>query len=122
MKYQPIYAKGEIFVRFKDPFGPGFAEEWGSYIGYELSDETTEGDYFIFKTEEGKENEALKKFESYPEFVDWGELRDLKLESRVKNHDEAIEMIDEFSDLNLPDDRYNKKLEDVIHYLEKLKQ
>lgn len=86
------------------------------------NDEDYLEDIYVFQTEIGKEEEARKKFEEYPEFVEWTGRRDLKLERRwkclEKIVDDAQNLVD---DSELPDNVYDAKIDSLIEELKKLK-
>jgi hypothetical protein len=118
------HAKGEILVCFKRNCGKDFARELGSWPGYVLSGERYDfgANVFIYKTEEGKEKEACKKFRAYEEFVEWAELRDLKMEARWKALDEVIELIDVLrSKADVSEEEYYKRTGEILLKLKKIK-
>lgn len=123
MEYRPEYAKGQILVVFKNNCSEDFACDFGRTIGYRLSDEDYKHiDAYIFKTELGKEKEAIERFKAYPEFVDWADLRDIKIESRWDSLEQAIDKVQELYDnIELPDNQYNQKLDEICIYLKQLK-
>jgi len=119
------YAKGELLVKFKVPdylqiLPKEFAESMGyEYIGdWELADEIC-----VFRVPENKENEAIKKIISRKEYVDWAEQRCITYEKRVLGLETAIGELEELRDnAELPKKEYNKKIEEIIGYLEKQKE
>ncbi|MDD3150988.1 MAG: hypothetical protein PHV68_09150 [Candidatus Gastranaerophilales bacterium] len=123
MEYKPKYARGQILVVFKNRCNDRFARDFGKTLGYQLMDEKYEhGEAYLFKTELGKEQEAKKKFAAHFEFVDWAELRDIKIETRWSGLEQAIIKIQELYDnVEIPDDFYSQKLEEIRHYLKQLK-
>jgi hypothetical protein len=119
MGYEPEYAKGQILVVFKNRCGEGFAQDFGKTLGYRLLDETYEhGEAYIFQTEVGKENEAKERFAAYSEFVDWADLRDIKMEARWNSLEQAIAKIQDLHDnVEIPDNSYNQRLKEIIEYI-----
>lgn len=122
MEYVPEYAKGEIRVSFRDKFNDDFVRAFGKALGYELIDEKDSfsgPDTYLFRTELGKEREARDNFEQYSRFVLDTDLIDNKLESRYKTLDNVISAIEDLSndDLEIPDDLYNKRLEEIRNSL-----
>lgn len=145
-KYSPEYAKGQILVSLRDfPNVRGIllnldpietAHNLGKKLRYPLKAvENLSGkwyrkeedeDYleyaYVFQTEVGKEEEARKRFEEYPEFVEWTELRDLKFERRWKGLERIVDNAqDLISDSELPDNVYDSKIDSLIEKLKKLK-
>lgn len=102
--YIPEYVKGQILVGYKDLFAPCFAEDLGMHLDFPRMYSWKYGKRVeIHQTPEGKEDEALIKFREYPEFVQWAEKRDIKLErrwKRLENYKRELESIDceHFSD------------------------
>jgi len=102
----PRYSEGEILVRYRDVDSKGVcldaARVMGRIIGYELTGEEYRHaeDVFIYRTEVGREEEAIRAFRDnqYRKFVDWAERRDLNLESRFDSFEEAARMLEEWSD------------------------
>lgn len=126
-KYEPNYAKGQILVCFKleKDCGKEFAKTFGEFIGYALGDEEYDhgNNVFIYKTEIGKEKEACGQFLTHGDFIEWAELRDLKLEFRWDRADRTLEMIKSlYDDAASPDDEYAREIDSIINYLEKLKK
>jgi hypothetical protein len=119
MTYKPKYAEGQILVIFEGECNKLHAEYFGERLGYELDDEEYKhGDAYIFKTEAGKEKEAIEKFMAHPEFIDSAELRDIKMEERFSKLEKLLDMVQELhNDVELPDDQYNQRLGDIKHYL-----
>jgi hypothetical protein len=122
-KYVPEYAKGEILVKFKGSKSSDFARDFGKGLGIMLSEESYEhGDCFIYKTAVGKERKAITHFSKYPRFVDWASLRDKKIESRWGSLEEAIGMMQDINDnVEISDKAYDKKIDEIIVYLKRLK-
>ena len=124
MKYEPEYAEGQILVHFKIPVAHGFAETLGEFLGYKALEESySYGDnVFIYETGKGKEKQALKKFLEQKPFVDWTNRRDIKLEKRWEDLEIIIGRVEELRDNSeLPDKEYNRKLDQLCNYLQKLK-
>lgn len=121
MGYKGRHAKGEILVSFRNNCGnKNFARIFGKAIGYELSDEEYERgtDCFIYKTKVGKEKEACERFEELSDFVELACRRDVKLESRWKDLENAIEMLRDIHDnVELPDKEYTEKIKEIADYL-----
>jgi hypothetical protein len=125
MGYEPKYAEGQILVGFKGQCSKHFAREFGERVGFEMSEEPYDhGEAYIFKTELGKETEAIEKFLSYDEFVGGACLRDLKMEARWESLDKMIELARSMYDdsSGLPDEQYNQRLDEMIKYLHGLKE
>lgn len=108
-KYSPEYAPGEILVAFEGGnLGKEFAREFGSRLGYSIAPgEYSHGNgIFIYKTAEGKEEEALLNFKAQRKFVSWAERRDLKLERRCYldyNPTEKQSVLTEWEDFSTRD-------------------
>jgi len=113
MPYKPKYAKGQILVEFKRATSQEFARTFGKQIGFEFADEDYEhGLYAVaYKTKPGKERQAIKKFKSYPDFVKWAYLRDIKLEARWNHLEEIAEEVKAISDdaSTLSDREYERR-------------
>ncbi len=120
-KYCPDYAKGQILVAFK----PGtdasyeFAETLGEVWGYKLDDQWEHGDNtYIYLTPVDEEENACELLRSKKDFVEWSERRDLKLENRWKDIEEAIKNLSSLCDnCELPDNTYKKRLYEAINPL-----
>ena len=120
MEYQPEYAKGQILVHFKRPYSDAFIREFGETLGYTLLDNEERAGH-VFKTEPGKEEEALNKFKSFSDFVEWTDYRDIKMESRWESLEEAIDLLQQLHDnVEIPDNEYNTKLREIQDYLQKI--
>jgi len=122
--YQPNYAQREILVVFKGfpDMNDNFAKIFGQIIGYELlgTYEHSESDY-IFQTPVGQEDKACKEFASHEKFIDCASRRDLKLDKRWNELEEAERKIQDLHEnADLPDDEYNKQLQKIIEYLQSL--
>ena len=127
MKYEPDYAKGQIIVDFKDNVSnDGFAESVGTLLGYkllpkkDLYDETTNtycnSPGYIFKTPEGKEDEAIKKFLSskFGENIEWACRRDLKFERRKESLGDISSLANNLRDsIEAPDSDLEKELNEL---------
>ncbi|MCA9487680.1 MAG: hypothetical protein KC516_01825 [Nanoarchaeota archaeon] len=87
-QYFPLWAKGEIMVYFEEGVSEGFAKDFGSALGYEFI--PSDGPWYLFKTEVGKEKETMNEFLSYKKFVNGVERRDLRLEKRFNFIDGLI--------------------------------
>ena len=124
MEYEPDYAKGEILVFFRLDCGQGFASDFGQHIGYKLStDSYDHGDAFIFKTEVGKEDEAIKKFTKYSEFISGAEFRDLEMERRWEGLERVVDEAEVLrGDVALSNDVYNQGLDKIIVFLKGLRK
>lgn len=121
--YSPEYARGQIFVLFKRDYDLEFVKEFGETLGYCLSNEDyLWSSFYIFQTKVGEEQAARQRFESYSEFVESTDLRDLKLESRWGGIEKIIEKIEDLSDeMDLPDKVYNSRIDEIINNLRKIK-
>ncbi len=119
MEYVPNYANGQILVVFKPALSYDFIYDFANKLGYPLikiPDSYSVG--HIFKTNIGDEKKAIKQFKKYTKFVEYAELRDLKLEERVQKLDQAIEMINNLSEnISLPDELFKGRLNDISKYL-----
>ncbi|GAG06253.1 unnamed protein product, partial [marine sediment metagenome] len=123
MPYEPGYAKGEILVCFRTGCNRLFASGFGAALGCTLSDEDYEhgNNVFIYKTEEGEEKRARRRFRAQDTFVDWVELRDTKMESRWESLECAISKLQSVrGNVELPDDEYCRKLKEIADYLQGL--
>jgi len=145
-KYSPEYAKGQILVSWRafpevrgiqlnvDP--DETAHALGEKLGYPLKAiENLSGkwyrkeedeDYlpyaYVFQTEVGKEEEARKRFEEYPEFVEWTGRRDLKLERRGRDLEKIVDDAQVLLyDLEISDKIYDSRIDSLIDALKKLK-
>ena len=123
MNYEPEYAKGQILVVFKNGGGEGFARDFGEKIGYKLLDKKYEpGDAYIFQTTAGMEREAVERFSTYSEFIDWADFRDIKLETRLNGLERTIARIQDLRDnVELSDDSFNTKLEGIMSCIQQLR-
>jgi hypothetical protein len=124
MKYKPRYAKGQILVAFKD-VSEGFARDFGEKLGYTLgenSEYNKDMDFFTYDVPENKEKKACNDFKKYSKFVEWTSLRDLRLEERWSNLEEAIRMTESIRDnCEIPKKEFEGKIEKVIGQLKKIK-
>jgi hypothetical protein len=140
--YEPGYAEGEILVCpreatlfDKDPradFGDEFFRTVGLLKGYLLSNEQHDGTWYIFKTKPGEEKAAIDYFSKLEikssdnttiKPVDWAVRRDLKLERRWKDLEELISLAESLRDNpELGKKGYNKQLDKIIDYSQKLKE
>ncbi len=122
-EYFPEYAKGQIFVFFKRDYALDFVKEFGKTLGYILSDENYPwGSFHIFQTKVGEEQAARQRFESYSEFVESTDLRDLKLESRWRGIEDIVMKTRDLDDaVYLPDKAYNARIEEIINHLRDIK-
>lgn len=97
-EYVPEYAKGEILVCFFDKVE--FGEKFGSALGYELSENQWNHaeNVVTYKVPVGQEDEAIRIFTGYREFVDWAEKRDLKQEKRWGQLENIVRAAEELRD------------------------
>jgi hypothetical protein len=125
-RYKPEYAKGQIIVCFKNnnyDMGPAL----GKHLGYELMKDETKNqpsEVFIYKTMEGKELEAQKKFSKYTEFVEWAMRIDIKAERREENLETLVSKAGDLRDecSEFPDSKYNANLNKLIDYIKSIKE
>lgn len=126
MKYEPEYANGEIIVFFrynKEGIGEDFASAFGSYLGFGLKEEWERGDYaFVYNCPDGKEEEAIEKFTKLVTFVDGSCRRDLKMERRWDEIEEAERMIEGLGEEcdHLSKYMYNNRLTRISDYLNRI--
>lgn len=123
--YNPTHAKEQILVCFKIDCGEAFARDFGRGTGYTLSDEQYKYGHnvFIYNTVEGEESKACEVFRAYSDFIDWAELRDIKMESKWQSLKEIITMIESLRDnVEIPDKEYYEKIHGIIASLQKLKE
>jgi hypothetical protein len=127
MGYVPEYAKGQILVVLKTT-GNNFARTFGERLGYRLANKRRDDllevadliGCFVYDVGEGREQEAIKQFESYGQFVEWADRRDLKWESRQKSLEEAIDRLERIRDdasADISDRVYGKLIKDFSDYL-----
>lgn len=123
MVYTPKYAKGQIVVSFKRNVSCDFAIEFGKGLGYNLSREDSEnGETYVFFTPIGMEKLAIEKFRQYSEFVDWADLRDVKIERRWSGLEKAIGKIQNLiDDAEISDKEYTERLNEIVSCLNKSK-
>ena len=116
MKYLPLYARGEILVEFKGPQSNDFAKTFGEKLGYTLKDEEYKhGNAFIYLVPVGQEKKAAKQFERYKKFVDWADLRDIKLEERWTGLEKIIAKLEALKDqAEIPDREYKRELNLIL--------
>jgi hypothetical protein len=122
MEYTPKYAKGQIHVIFKydGDYTEDFVRKFSKALGYELIKE--HGGNYIFKTEVGKEKEAVERFREYSKFVEYADLRDIKMDLRHNSLELAIDQIQELQqNVELSNSQYNQKLKDISVYINQLK-
>ncbi|RLJ04734.1 MAG: hypothetical protein DRP08_01000 [Candidatus Aenigmatarchaeota archaeon] len=132
--YKPRYQKGEIVVGIDgDISGLDLPSLFERKFGYKCIDEEYDkrnyGGNFLLKVPDGSEEEACKKISSLNnelKLLDvegrlWAEPRDLKYEERCNTQDK-ISLIVEKLDPGLPDDEYNKKLDEIIKLSENAKE
>ena len=122
MEYEPEYAKGEVLVRFRDnPAGVngGFAVTFGGYLGFDMKGDWMDTDVFIYSVPEGMEDSAIESFLKHPQYVEYAERRDLKLERRWKDTKSLMDMAEDLrgdSDSFLPKEEYNARLREISDY------
>lgn len=122
MDYRPEYAEGEIIVNFKsEEFSTDFARMFGRALGYELIGEVEFLDKcVIYRTEKGKEREAIEEFSISSNVVDWASLRDIRLESTWNNLEQIVKNIRELQDnLEISDEEYVKRITQICVSLKK---
>ena len=129
-KYEPVYAKGIILVRLKVRLdqdkemdvNDDFAAEFGNTIGYSLQSHWMDNFYF-YNTPEGREDEAIKDFKKYDNFVESAERFDAKEEKRYETLDTIAKDLQEFrDDCLLPDKQYHMKIDEFIQKLNDFKK
>ena len=126
MAYKPKYSDGEILVSFKEGFGDSkeSVQNFCCKLGYQISDENYKhGKLYIIKTEAGKEREAIRHFEDCPEFTDWADRRDIRLESRW-GYLEQILVVTKGLHENpeLPKNQYDQRIDEIDAVIKKLKK
>ena len=131
MKYEPDYANGQIIVDFKENVSnDGFAESVGTLLGYKLLPKKDlynkateiyyEGEGYIFKTPEGKEDEVIKKFLSskFGENIEGAYRRDLKFERRKESLSGLANLANNLRDsIEVPDSKLEKELKELGDYI-----
>ena len=122
------YAKGEILVHSKNNKRDSFAREFLERKGYTLSEERYKhSDYsYIVKVPEGKEEEFLKEFDSFPEFLEGASLRNIEEESRWEDLEHVRSLMDKLHSsigfMPLSSEEYNKEIEKIREYLGGIKE
>lgn len=137
--YKPDYAPGEILVCPAEvpniDIGDEFFRNAGITEGYLLQGEhkMLEGVY-IFKVPVGEEEKAIKYFKKLPiilnppqkiSVVGWAERRDLAWERRSDSVDELSTLVERLSDdidEGLNREQYNKYLDRIKSYVERIKE
>nr|MBA4405384.1 hypothetical protein [Nanoarchaeum sp.] len=119
MTYQPDYAEGEIVVSFRTQVSNEFANDFGKLVGYKLKNKSRfYRDCFVYQTEEGGEDKAVKKFSVYLDIVDWANLRDLNLESRWNGLEQIINSLRILQDtLEVSDEEYIIRINEICDSL-----
>ncbi|HJX05276.1 MAG TPA: hypothetical protein VJ461_01040 [Candidatus Nanoarchaeia archaeon] len=128
--YEPKYAVGEILVCFLGNLNAedGFVRKMSEFLGYQVKDEEYEfGESYIILTKPGEEEKACNEFKSFrikdQEWVDWAARRDIKLEKRWNDLEELVGMAESLrDDPEYADVVYNKKLDEIIDYANKIKE
>lgn len=135
-KYKPKYAPGQVVVIFKRDY-PGiregqkregsnkdFARGFGACLGYELAPEADYDDGYLFKTEPGKENQAISEFEQNEE-VETAYRRDLRFEERHDMYErlkDAVESYYEAVEQECDTRKVDKSLDELVRLCEHAKK
>lgn len=87
--------------------------------GYELIDEWEHGSgVFVYRVQDGEEDIACGRFAACSGFIEYAGPRDMKLESRWKSLEHAIESMKSLlDDCEVSDQEYGTRLDKVIDYL-----
>ena len=128
--YESEYVAGEILVCFlgKLHAETGFVKKFSELLGYQVKDEEYEfGKSYIILTKPGEEEKACNDFKSFmikgQGLVDWASRHDLKLERRWNDLEELVSMAESLrDDAEHSDSAYNKKIDDIIDYAQKIKE
>jgi len=124
-KNKQDYACSEILVGFRKQINcnDSFAEKFGKGFGYDLVGEWNH-DYnvYIYQVPKDAETEACERFMSKKEFVGWAETKDVKIEKRWENLEEAIDKLNSLhNDAEISDERYIARLDIIIEYIKSIK-
>tara|TARA_Y100000310_G_scaffold317296_1_gene370014 strand:+ start:408 stop:791 length:384 start_codon:yes stop_codon:yes gene_type:complete len=123
-KYVPEYAEGEILVDFTNGNLTGdFVKGFGDRVGIEFLEWYNDGRWAIYQVTPGTEDDIVADLVKRTEFVEWVGRRDVKLDRRWDSLDGALDRVQQLQENNgLPDSMYNTQIDNVIAYLESIKE
>lgn len=114
-EYVPEYAKGQILVEYKDGLGFSFANFLGNSMGFPPLYSWDYGtNVIVHKIPEGREIYAIGEFQKYPQFIEWAERRDLKLESRWQRIEICKRLLEDVDCEHLSDKKFNEEVSRIL--------